>query len=75
MGSVAPTPLRATAVEAVLLGERPSRAIAAAALTALRQDIAPIDDIRSSREYRLRVAANVLAQFLRAAHPGYDTSR
>ena len=75
VGSVAPTPLRATAVEAVLLGEKPSRAVAAAALTALRQDIAPIDDIRSSREYRLSVAANVLAQFLRAAHPGYATSR
>jgi CO/xanthine dehydrogenase FAD-binding subunit len=30
-------------------------------------EIAPIDDIRSTAEYRRRVAANLLAQFLSEA--------
>lgn len=70
-GSVAPVPVRAAGAEAALLGARPSRAAAAAALGALEGDIAPIDDIRSDRAYRMAVARNLLAQFLRAAHPGY----
>lgn len=70
-GSVAPTPVRAYETEQVLLGRRPSRAAAAAAREALAHDIAPIDDIRSDREYRMEVAGNVLAQFLRGAHPGF----
>lgn len=70
-GSVAPTTVRAGAAEAALLGRTPSRAAAAEAVAALARDIAPIDDIRSDREYRMHVAGNVLAQFLRVAHPGY----
>ncbi len=66
-GSVAPVTVRATHAEAVLRGGRPSVALAAAARAALANDIAPIDDIRSDREYRLEVAGNVLDQFLRAA--------
>jgi CO/xanthine dehydrogenase FAD-binding subunit len=71
LGSVAPTPVRAYETEQVLLGRRPSRAATAAALETLAHDIAPIDDIRSDREYRMTVAGNVLAQFLRASHPGF----
>jgi len=44
---------------------------AAAARTALLEDIAPIDDIRSDREYRRRVAGNLLEQFLRVAEPRF----
>lgn len=73
-GSVAPVPLRARRAEAALLGARPSRAAAEAARAALVEDIAPIDDIRSDRLYRLAVAANVLQQFLRAAHRGFARS-
>jgi xanthine dehydrogenase iron-sulfur cluster and FAD-binding subunit A len=29
----------------------------------LQEDITPIDDVRSTAEYRRRVAANLLAQF------------
>jgi len=65
-GSVAPVTLRATGAEALLLGERPSPAAADAARSALRREIAPIDDIRSEREYRLEVAARLLGQFLNA---------
>jgi CO/xanthine dehydrogenase FAD-binding subunit len=70
-GSVAPTPVRALTAERALLGARPSPAAAQAALAALADDIAPIDDIRSERDYREAVARAVLAQFLRGAHPGY----
>jgi CO/xanthine dehydrogenase FAD-binding subunit len=70
-GSVAPTPVRAYETEQTLLGRRPSRAAAAAALEALAHDIAPIDDIRSDREYRMTIAGNVLAQLLRSTHAGF----
>lgn len=70
-GSVAPTTVRAYEAEQVLLGRRPSAAAADAALEALGHDIAPIDDIRSDREYRMAIAGNVLTQFLRRAHSDY----
>lgn len=70
-GSVAPVPVRTYEAEQVLLGRRPSAKAVMAALEALPHDIAPIDDIRSDREYRLGVAGNVLAQFLRAADPRF----
>lgn len=70
-GSMAPVPARAVRAEAALLGAKPSRAAAAAAVEALGADLAPIDDIRSERDYRMAVARNVLAQFLRGAHAGY----
>ena len=65
-GSVAPVPLRAAQAEAALEGGKPGEAAVAAAREALARDIAPIDDIRSDREYRMTVAGNVLDQFLRA---------
>jgi len=71
LGSVAPVTLRARRVEEILLGARPSAAVAEAARAALVADIAPIDDIRSERDYRLQVAGNVLVQFLRAAAPRF----
>ena len=72
-GSVAPTPVRAVAAERALTGGRPSHAAAAAALAALAGDIAPIDDIRSERDYRISVSRALLAQLLRTAHPGFRT--
>ena len=73
LGSVAPVTLRARRAEQVLLGVRPSAAAAAAARAALLEDIAPIDDIRSDRDYRLLVSGNVLEQFLRTAAPRFVT--
>jgi len=67
LGSVAPVTLRAGRAEHALLGARPSAAVAAAARAALLDDIAPIDDLRSDREYRRRVSGNLLEQFLRVA--------
>jgi xanthine dehydrogenase small subunit len=63
---VAPVTLRAPQAERAILGRTPAEA-ADDARAALARDIAPIDDIRSDRAYRMAVAGNVLAQFLRAA--------
>jgi CO/xanthine dehydrogenase FAD-binding subunit len=71
LGSVAPVTLRAERAERALLGVRPSAAAAAAARAALLEDIAPIDDIRSDREYRRRVSGNLLEQFLRVEEPRF----
>lgn len=70
-GSVAPVPLRSRRAEAVLLGVRPSRSVARRAREALLEEIAPIDDVRSERDYRLFVAGNLLEQFLRVADPRF----
>jgi CO/xanthine dehydrogenase FAD-binding subunit len=58
-GSVAPTVVRATRTEAALAAGQPLDV----ALGILAEEIAPIDDIRSTAMYRRRVAANLLAQF------------
>jgi CO/xanthine dehydrogenase FAD-binding subunit len=72
LGSVAPVTLRARRTEEALLAGPPSPASAARGRAALREDIAPIDDIRSDREYRSAVAANLLDQFLRVADSRFD---
>jgi CO/xanthine dehydrogenase FAD-binding subunit len=63
-GSVAPTVVRAVKTEAVLRGTSLDRSGLDRALAALHSELVPIDDIRSTRSYRLRVAANLLAEFL-----------
>jgi CO/xanthine dehydrogenase FAD-binding subunit len=60
MGSVAPTPLRLSLTEGAL-GRGASLA---EAQEILQREIAPIDDLRSTAEYRRTVAANLLKQFL-----------
>lgn len=64
LASVAPTVLRATETEKLLRGEQASTALTEAAQKSLAREISPIDDIRSTARYRLRVAQNLLAQFL-----------
>jgi CO/xanthine dehydrogenase FAD-binding subunit len=69
-GSVAPTVVRAAHAEAAIRGAVPDANRIDAAVAALQRDIAPIDDIRSTRNYRMHVAANLLIEFtasLRAA--------
>ncbi|HWY06607.1 MAG TPA: xanthine dehydrogenase family protein subunit M [Candidatus Acidoferrales bacterium] len=63
LGSVAPTVLRAVETEKILRGEKPSLATLRAAGATLAGDIAPIDDIRSTARYRIRVAQNLLGEF------------
>jgi len=64
LGSVAPVTLRARNVEAAITGRALGPATTAAAIAALDADIAPIDDIRSTRDYRRAVTANVVAEWL-----------
>ena len=59
LGSVAPTVVRAFATERALAG---GASIEQAAMT-LRREIAPIDDVRSSAEYRRHVAERLLHRF------------
>jgi CO/xanthine dehydrogenase FAD-binding subunit len=61
LGSVAPTVVRLPRTEAVLAG---GGSIDEARQT-LESEIAPIDDIRSTAEYRRRVSGNLLERFWR----------
>lgn len=61
-GSVGPTVVLARQAAAFLHGG----GTLAGAQAALLREITPIDDVRSTREYRARVAANLLAEFWRA---------
>jgi CO/xanthine dehydrogenase FAD-binding subunit len=63
-GSVAPIVLRVTQTERLLSGEKISPAVARAASEKLAQEIAPIDDMRSTAHYRRRVAQNLLKEFV-----------
>lgn len=58
-GSVGPTVLRARRTEAVLA----SGGSLADAQDALRSELTPIDDVRSTADYRLAVSLNLLAEF------------
>jgi CO/xanthine dehydrogenase FAD-binding subunit len=67
LGSVAPIPLRCPRTEAVLEGAVPTSAVIAAAQEVLGSEIAPIDDIRSTQDYRRTVAQNLLFDFMAQA--------
>lgn len=64
LGSVAPVVVRCLKTEDVLKGKKVDSETVAAARKALAQEISPIDDIRSTANYRLQVAMNVLEDFL-----------
>ncbi len=65
LGSVAPIPLRCRKTEAVLQGAVLDENAIEKARVALSREIVPIDDIRSTKNYRLKVSLNVLEEFLR----------
>jgi CO/xanthine dehydrogenase FAD-binding subunit len=62
--SLAAFPTRLARTEDTLLGKAPDAASIATARAALLTEVLPIDDIRSTAEYRRRVAANLLEEFL-----------
>ncbi|HKX29591.1 MAG TPA: xanthine dehydrogenase family protein subunit M [Blastocatellia bacterium] len=66
-GSVAPVPIRAAGTEAFLRGRPVDALTIEAAGRELAAELSPIDDLRSTAEYRLRVAVNLLGDFLRQA--------
>jgi xanthine dehydrogenase small subunit len=67
LGSVAPTPIRARATEAALEGQPPTPETADRAADTLAAELNPIDDVRSTAEYRRLVASRVLHRLIREA--------
>ena len=63
--SLAAFPTRLYRTESALLGQRVDTNVFQPARTALLGEVTPIDDIRSTAEYRVRVAANLLQEFLK----------
>jgi CO/xanthine dehydrogenase FAD-binding subunit len=66
-GSMGPTVLRATRLEAYL---RTGGGEVEEARRALAEDLHPIDDVRSTAAYRLRVAQNLVGDWMRERRPG-----
>jgi carbon-monoxide dehydrogenase medium subunit len=64
VGACGPLPFRATAAEHLLLGQIPGPDLLAAAAAAVTAAAEPIDDVRASRTYRLRVLPRVVARAL-----------
>lgn len=62
--SLAPFPARLYRTEASLLGQNISQETIQVARRAMLAEAQPIDDIRSNAEYRRRVGANLLEEFL-----------
>jgi CO/xanthine dehydrogenase FAD-binding subunit len=64
LGSVAPIPIRCHRTEQALENKLLTNEAIADALQTLAAEIAPIDDVRSTKNYRLRVSLNLLQDFL-----------
>jgi CO/xanthine dehydrogenase FAD-binding subunit len=66
-GSVAPRPIPAMKVEALLEGRPPSDDLIQQAVRLVPEEIAPITDIRATKEYRAHMIGVMLERGLRAA--------
>jgi CO/xanthine dehydrogenase FAD-binding subunit len=64
LGSVAPVVLRCKQTEEAIRGKDLDETTVRLARETLMREIAPIDDVRSTADYRLRVTANLLVDFL-----------
>ena len=64
LGSMAPTVRRLRSAEAFVRGQRLTPAVVREAVALVSQDVTPIDDVRSTAEYRLAVSRNLLLRFL-----------
>jgi xanthine dehydrogenase small subunit len=62
-GGMAATPKRAVACEHALRGRDWSLTTVYAGMAALESDYQPLTDMRASRDYRLKVAKNLLYKF------------
>ena len=64
MGSIAATPVRLANVEALIRSEPLSASLADRAASLVEASITPIDDVRSTAEYRRHVAGRVVRRIL-----------
>jgi carbon-monoxide dehydrogenase medium subunit len=67
LGAVAPTPILAAAAGESLAGQPVDDASVERAAVAAQADIAPISDMRGTREYRLHVTGVLVRRVLQAA--------
>lgn len=70
--ALAPTPKRAFAIEALLNGKELSPELIQTAIALLDEEIKPISDIRSGKEYRMHVSGVMLKRGLYAAKDRLD---
>ena len=68
-GSVAPIVIRCMQTEDALRGEKGNTDTIKLGCAILEKEISPIDDIRSTADYRLQVAKNLLTDFLLTLRP------
>ena len=64
LGSMAPTVRRLRTVEAALTGQRLTPEVVRAAVARITDDVSPIDDVRSTANYRLTTSQRLLEAFL-----------
>jgi len=64
LGAVADRIVRAKAAEAAMVGQKPNAETGERAAIALAGEITPINDLRSSADYRLGVAQNLVRRFV-----------
>ncbi len=64
IGAVADRPIRLTPVEELLVGARIDASLIDRARELTLECIEPISDVRSTRNYRRRVASNLVARFV-----------
>jgi xanthine dehydrogenase large subunit len=75
-GGVAPTPVRATDVEAALVGKKWNRHTVAGVAEVLAKRFTPISDVRGSAEYRAALVVELLEKFFDDTQSGQvDQSR
>lgn len=63
-GAMAAMPVRTVRTEEVLRGRKLEASTFVDAVGALRAELSPIDDLRSTHDFRLQVAVNLLEEFL-----------
>ena len=64
LGSVAPIPLRCRQTESSLINQQIDDRTLAKATQTLATEISPIDDVRSTKDYRFQVSLNLLKDFI-----------
>ena len=64
LGSVAPIPIRCVKTEKALTGRTIDVETLSIAKAVLAAEISPIDDLRSTQDYRMKVSQNLLEHFL-----------
>lgn len=64
LASVAPIPLRCRQTEAALVNQPIADGLVSNAVSTLMAEVSPIDDIRSTKNYRVQVSMNLLKDFI-----------